>query len=195
MRLWSRQTVKNPRDVPFSLAFYSWYFASKFGLRILTTYWKLNGQWQVHHVQLKGPLLHWLMVDQGFEAVRRLNIHYCDVPYSFFILCIQVWFHNPNIMLKTQWIRASPSCSTERPVLAQGGSRLWSRQTVKNPLFRCTLFFSFLFLILCIHVWFDDPNNVVFKALHIRKKQTTVINPIVSLSICDTLYVSSVWWS
>ena len=45
------------------------------------------------------------------------------------------------------------------PFLAYGGSRLQSRQTVKNHLLRCPLFFSFLFLILCIQVLFDEPNN------------------------------------
>ena len=126
-------------------------------------------------------------------------------------------------MLKTQRIRASPSCSTERPVLVYGGSRLWSRQTVKistvtNVSFslafyswyfafnfgliiltsckklsrlgrvhhvqlkgpflayrgwrlwsrqtvkkstRCTLFFSFPFLILYVQFWFDDPKNIL----------------------------------
>ena len=45
----------------------SWYFASKFGLKILTTYWKFSGLGQVHRVQLKGPF--WLMEDQVSEAV------------------------------------------------------------------------------------------------------------------------------
>ena len=31
----------------------------------------------------------------------------------------------------------------------------------KNPLLRYTLSFSFLFLILCIQVRFDDPNNIL----------------------------------
>ena len=59
----------------------------------------------------------WPLVDEGFEASDGKKSPQCTLFFSFLflILCIQVWSDNPNNILKTQRIMASPSYSTERP--------------------------------------------------------------------------------
>ena len=71
---------------------------------------------------------------------------------------MKAWFHDPDIMLKTQRIRASPSCSSQRPVFGLWWMKALKRQTVKIPR---DVPFSLAFLILCIQVWFDNPNNML----------------------------------
>ena len=83
--------------------------------------------------------------------------------FLFLIICIQVLFDDPNNILKTQRVMASPSSSTERTIIG-----LWCMKALKpsdgkkkNPLLRCSLFSGFLFLIRCIQVWVGDPNNIL----------------------------------
>ena len=103
----------------------------------------------------------WIKALKPSDGKKKSTITiYPFFSFLFLIRCIQVWFDGPNIIIKTEQIRASPFCSTERPVLAYRRWRLWSCQTVKKST-RCTLFFSFTFLILCIQVWFDNPNNIL----------------------------------
>ena len=126
---------------------------------------KTQREWQVHQVQLKGPFLAYGVWRLWSRQTVKHPLLWCILFFNviFSIFCIQVWFDDPNSMLKTQRIRASPSCSDEIPVFG-----LWwiksskpSDGKKKNPLLRCSLFSGFLFLIRCIQVWVGDPNNIL----------------------------------